>query len=79
MDRDWNLRSYVLETIDFSIDLTSKNVAAGFVNVTEARDIKKEKVVAFVTDYAANIRKAVGAFLVLIPSSNKRYFAKSAT
>ena len=43
MDRDWNLRSYVLETIDFSIDHTSENVAAGFVNVTEARDIKKKR------------------------------------
>ena len=53
IDESWQLKTFVLETFHLSISHTAENIAAELIRIAKEWEIS-EKVVALVTDNAAN-------------------------
>ena len=58
VDKEWNIKSFVLSTYQVESSHTAENIACELKNVTDEWQIT-EKVVAAVTDNAANITAGV--------------------
>jgi hypothetical protein len=58
INKDWELKSYLLETFDFCIDHTAANISLELLRVVEKWNIR-EKIICAVTDNAANMIAAV--------------------